>query len=186
MRIAAAADGETIDFSVTGTINLTVGSSNTERHLAINKSLTINGPGANLLTIRAFDPTPETKNGDGSRVISVDDFSYDISTVSIRGLTLTGGDRGITLGGLEGDGGAIKNVENLSIADCTISGNSTARDGGGVYNRIGQLTVAGSTISGNSAAAARRRGLQCGWTDYYRQHDQRKLGRQLWRRHLHF
>src|SRR5882757_1385246 len=66
--IAAAAAGDTIDFSVTGTINLSVGASNSTKQLTINKNLTINGPGASLLTIKAFDPTPATKNGDGSRV----------------------------------------------------------------------------------------------------------------------
>ena len=54
--IAAAPQGETINFAVTGTINLT-----NLGHLTINKNLTINGPGANLLTINAFgnDPTPD-------------------------------------------------------------------------------------------------------------------------------
>jgi putative extracellular protein len=53
--IAAAVSGDTIDFSLTGTI-VTTG-------LLVNKNLTINGPGANLLTIQAFDLTPETKTG---------------------------------------------------------------------------------------------------------------------------
>jgi hypothetical protein len=52
--IAAAAAGDTVNFSVRGTINLTLGPSNSEKHHVINKSLTIGGPGADLLTIRAF------------------------------------------------------------------------------------------------------------------------------------
>ena len=43
--LAAATPGETIDFSVTGVINLEHG------ELVITDSLTINGPGAELLTI---------------------------------------------------------------------------------------------------------------------------------------
>ncbi len=43
--IIDASSGETIKFSVTGTIRLTSG------QLTIDKNLTINGPGANLLTI---------------------------------------------------------------------------------------------------------------------------------------
>ena len=43
--LADALDGDTIDFSVTGTITLTTG------ELVINKDLTINGPGANLLAV---------------------------------------------------------------------------------------------------------------------------------------
>src|SRR3989304_1264208 len=54
--IAAAISGDTINFSVTGTINLSVGSSNSNRHLTIDKNLTISGPGTNLLTIKAYDP----------------------------------------------------------------------------------------------------------------------------------
>src|SRR5690242_8823013 len=53
--VAAAGSNDVINFSVTGTINLTaVGSG----HINVNKSLTIQGPGANLLTIKAFDPDP--------------------------------------------------------------------------------------------------------------------------------
>src|SRR5713101_4196392 len=43
--LAAAADGDTIDFSVTGTILLTNG------HLLVDKSVTISGPGAALLAV---------------------------------------------------------------------------------------------------------------------------------------
>ena len=67
--MVAAVPGETINFAVTGTINLTnVGHVG---ELLINKNLTIQGPGADLLTINAFDPTPETNNGDGSRVLYI-------------------------------------------------------------------------------------------------------------------
>src|SRR5262245_12886087 len=61
--IAAAAPGDTVDFSVTGTI-VTNG-------LLINKDLTISGPGANLLTIQAFDSTPATKTGNGTRAFAI-------------------------------------------------------------------------------------------------------------------
>src|SRR3954471_12624088 len=69
--VAVAATNDTINFSVTGTINLTsVGSG----HINVNKSLTIQGPGANLLTIKAFDPDPTgINNGNGFRVFNVSD-----------------------------------------------------------------------------------------------------------------
>ena len=54
--IAAAPAGDTINFSVTGTINLT-----NLGQLVVNKNLTIVGPGASLLTINAFDPTPASE-----------------------------------------------------------------------------------------------------------------------------
>ena len=50
-----------------GTILLTHG------ELKVTDSLTINGPGAELLTIDASgnDPTPDVNNGDGSRVFNI-------------------------------------------------------------------------------------------------------------------
>src|SRR6185369_14359112 len=53
--VAAAAAGDTIDFSVVGTISLTSADTG---HIPISKNLTIQGPGANLLTVKAFDPDP--------------------------------------------------------------------------------------------------------------------------------
>src|SRR3954471_3757630 len=116
--IAAAAQGDTINFSVTGTINLSVGTSNTTKQLTINKNLAISGPGASLLTIKAFDPTPSTKNGDGSRVFTINDGNAAVDRlVSISGLTLTAGD-------VLGNGGAVESYENLTLGSSTISGNS--------------------------------------------------------------
>jgi hypothetical protein len=136
--IADATPGETIDFAVTGTINLT-----SLGDLTIDKNLTISGPGANLLTIRAYDPTPDVF--DGSRVFNIDDGNSTADkTVSISGLTLTGGD-------VLADGGAIRSFENLTLAGSTISGNSADGFGGGVYSAYGDLTVIGSTVIGNSA-----------------------------------
>jgi hypothetical protein len=145
--IAAAPVGETINFSVTGAINLTLG------QLTIGRNLTVTGPGANQLKIDA---------GGASRVLEI-----TAGTVGLSGLTLTGGDSGIgggvfnrgnaTLTGvaIEGNtaehfGGGASNAGTLTIADSTISGNS-ASWGGGV-NNDGSLTIKNSTISGNSAS----------------------------------
>ncbi len=147
--IAAAAPAETIDFSVTGSINLT-----SLGQLVVNKSLTISGPGASLLTINAYDPTPDTNNGDGSRIFNIDDGSGTKIDVEIIGLTLTGGDTGGSAGG-----GAIRSAENLTVTASTISGNSAtgtggvAVSGGGIFNYTGNLTINSSTISGNLATA---------------------------------
>jgi hypothetical protein len=127
--IAAASIGETIDFSVTGTIKLEHG------ELVIDQDLTIAGPGANLLTIDA----------DGaSRVLTVDDGTAGRANVEISGLTLTGG---VT----SGDGGGIFNQENLSVIASVIVGNR-ADDGGGIGNfGGGTFSVVDSTISDNVA-----------------------------------
>jgi hypothetical protein len=107
---------------------------NSTKQLTINKNITISGPGANLLTIKAFDPTPATKNGDGSRVFTIDDGSTTtVRDVSISGLTLTGGD-------VATSGGAISSAENLVVTDCVINGNNTGMlfssgAGGGIFSQ---------------------------------------------------
>src|SRR5262249_26247210 len=79
--IAAAVAGDTIDFSVTGTITLNSG------ELGISKNLTINGPGAAQLTI---------SGNQASRVFMIDSsFTIGRSTVALSGLTITNGNSGI-------------------------------------------------------------------------------------------
>jgi uncharacterized protein YjbI with pentapeptide repeats len=148
--ITAAVANETIDFlpaltsSGPATILLTNGVLPT-----INKNLSIVGPGSGLLTIDASgnDPTPEVDNGDGSRIFTITDSNAaNLLDVSISGLTLTGGDRAF--------GGAIQNVENLTVSSCALIGNSSSNStsSGGAISSSGSgaaLTIVNSTISGN-------------------------------------
>ena len=127
----------------------------TQGELAITDSLTINGPGASLLTLQAYDPTPDMKNGDGSRIFNIDDGNAaNLLDDSISGVTLTGGDVSGPPAGA-GSGGAIRSQENLTVTASTIRGNSVVSgggNGGGIYNSGGgSLTVTDSTIIGNSA-----------------------------------
>jgi hypothetical protein len=131
--------------------------------LVINKNLTIQGPGAGLLTIASqpylngiFEPV------NGSRIFEVDGAG---TTVAISGLTLTQGG-GTKLGGgytgnpYDGYGGAILNFGKLTLSNCTLgpvviagvigSGNTADIAGGGIAN-FGTLVVSGCTLSGNSA-----------------------------------
>lgn len=153
--IAAAAPGDTINFAVTGTINLTYGATNSTHQLTIDKNLAIQGPGADLLTINAFDPTPTQKNGDGSRAFTIDDGNAtSLSNVSISGLTITGGD-------INTAGGAILAKENLTLSNSVVSGNTTTQvsrtaGGAGIYSSNGSskpntLSIVGSTFTGNLA-----------------------------------
>ena len=50
-------------------------------------------------------------------------------------------------------GGAILNFGSLTIADCTLSGNSTQGDGGGAINNENTLTISDSLLIDNSDAA---------------------------------
>ena len=123
----------TIDATgVSGTINLSSVLPD------INHNVSINGPGANALTVK--------RNAAGSFRI----FTIDLNrTVSISGLTISNGSE--TVGG-----GIYNNHGTLTIDGCEISGNVATSEGGGIYNggiTVGTatLTITNSTISGNSS-----------------------------------
>jgi len=130
--INSACSGDTITFAAgltsggAATITLTGG------ELPIDKNLTINGPGANLLTI----------SGNGASRI----FDVQSGTVNISGLMIANGSGG--------NGGGILNQGTLTLTGCAISGNSAPVAGGGIENdgenRTVTLTIANSTISGNT------------------------------------
>jgi len=124
--------GEEITFSVTGTITLTSG------HLAIDKNLTITGPGTDQLSI----------DGDASSRIFQIGTSSTNPTITITGLTMTNGNA-------DYGGGIFNYSDNLTLENCTISGNSVSDWGGGMYNDgcfdSSSPTLTNCTISGNSA-----------------------------------
>jgi len=138
--LADANDGDTIDFSVTGTITLTTG------QLVAGKSVTISGPGANQLTVQR------------STDVGTPDFRiFYISsgkTATISGLTITNGHPSGSFPDDSG-GGIYNDHAILTVGDCTLTGNS-ATWGGGIYNAgfssgSATLTVSNSTVTGNSA-----------------------------------
>src|SRR5262245_54400878 len=113
--IADANDGDTIDFGVTGTITLTTG------QLLVDKSISINGPGSDHLTV------------DGNHASGV--FWVQVNSggpAAIAGLTITNGS--------SNRGGGISNVSSvLTVSNCTISGNSAPSafgTGGGINNDV--------------------------------------------------
>ncbi|MFW9262673.1 beta strand repeat-containing protein [Nostoc sp. CALU 546] len=106
------------------TITLTSG------QLTITDDVTIQGTGANQLTV---------SGNNASSVFSIFPISTPINS-TIDALTITEGNGGY--------GGAITNNSNLTITNSTIS-NSQAFNGGGIGNN-GVLTIINSTISGNS------------------------------------
>lgn len=136
--IANVCAGSTITFapSVTGAINLT------STELLINKSLTINGPGANLLSVQ------RSASAGDLRIFRIAPASV---IASISGLTIANGSA-------PNDGtssGGISNLGTLTLTNCTVSGNTNNKtSGGGILNSGGQtLTIINSTISGNSTTA---------------------------------
>jgi hypothetical protein len=138
--ISNACVGSTITFApnVRGAITLS-------SELLIDKSLTINGPGANLLTVQR-----STAGG-------IPNFRiFNIASASVRatinGLTIANGNATGDFGGAILNGGLSSNKGGtLTITNCTISGNTAAK-GGAIYNgKNGTVTITNSTISGNSA-----------------------------------
>jgi CSLREA domain-containing protein len=163
--IAAVAPAGTINFDTVGvfatpqTITLTVG------ELSLNRSVTINGTGANRLAISGNNASRVLYVGPDS-VVTLDGLT--VANGSVR-LDPSGSTRG---GGILNDGiltvsnsaifansashgggiysGGIYNNVNLQVITSTVSGNSAAH-GGGIYNQNKTLTLSGSTISGNLA-----------------------------------
>jgi hypothetical protein len=130
--LADAVDGDTINFdsSLNGQrITLTTGD------LLVNKNVTISGPGANSLAVDA---------NHASRVF----YIASGKTVTISGLTITNGSATTYYFG----GGIYNDHADLTVSNCTISGNSADQGvGGGIFNDQGTLTVSSSTLSGNSS-----------------------------------
>jgi hypothetical protein len=116
-------------FNVPRTITLTTG------ELFISSSLNVLGPGANLLTV---------SGNNSSRVFQVGPGA----TVSLSGLTITGGNAG-------GDGGGVYNDGTLTVSQASIIGNRSAFNGGGIGSGTGDsVTVTFSTVARNSAQTA--------------------------------
>jgi CSLREA domain-containing protein len=122
-----------IDFSVTGTINLTSALPD------ITDDVEIIGPGATMLTV-------QRGTGVGAfRIFNV----TTTGTVTFSGLTISKGNAfGSNFGG---GGGGIQNFSTgtVNVTNCTISDNS-ASNGGGILN-IGTLNVTNCIISDNTA-----------------------------------
>ncbi len=132
--IANVCNGSNITFAdnVRGAINLTSG------ELAINKSLTISGPGPNLLGVQrsAAAGTPNFR---------VFNIAAGVNT-SISGLTVANGNLPSALD----FGGGILNNGALTLSSVSVTGNSSGI-GGGISNSNGTLNLTNSTISNNSA-----------------------------------
>ena len=105
--------------------------------LYLKKALTISGPA----TIR--------QTGANERVL------YVTADCTFNYLTITGGN--FVPGTQEGNywnGAGIYNYANLTMNNCTVTGNTV---GGGVYN-VKNLTMTGCTISNNTCAGSRHAG----------------------------
>jgi hypothetical protein len=133
--LADANDGETINFDAAlkgQSIDLTTA------ELVIDKSVTITGPGPDMLAVSgsflAF------------RVLHV----MPSRTVNIQGLTITSGFPHFDVGG-----GILNDHAVLTLRSCSVANNTASYGGGGIYNDGGNgsatLTIIDSTITSNGA-----------------------------------
>ena len=122
----------------------------TQGELRITDSLTIIGPGADLLTIDASgsDPTPELKNGDGSRILNIPAFVSLPAEVTVRNLTITGGDPSHFGGGAiyAPSTTTLVRLIGIVITDCA------AFYGGGIYGNY--LELINTTLVRNHAGSS--------------------------------
>jgi CSLREA domain-containing protein len=144
----ALSGDDTINFSVTGTINLTAALPD------ITSNMTVNGPGSSLLTVRR-------DTGGNYRI-----FNITAGTVRVSGVTVTNGRTadgapGASFAGVGGTGGGISNTGTLTLTDVTITANRTGNGGlGGTFggsggfgagiSSTGTLTMTNCVVSNNT------------------------------------
>jgi uncharacterized repeat protein (TIGR01451 family) len=131
--INGACSGSTITFDMNQVVSpITL----TSAGMTLDKTLTFQGPGANVLTVqRAAAP--------GTPLFSLFSSSTVGVTINISGLTISNFDS-------NSNGGAIKNGSTMGLNGVTLSGNHTTAGGAAFFNQgTGVATITNSTISGN-------------------------------------
>ena len=138
--LASASPGDFIQFAVNGEIPLTSG------ELVIDKNITIDGPGANELTVS------RATGASSFRIFHV----TPAHTVTIQGLTITNGYANV---GFVSGGGIYNDHSNVTVNKCIVTRNSAHSQGGfsggGIGNNAGfsgsaSLTVNDSIITDNN------------------------------------
>ena len=134
--IAAAASGDTVQFAsplFDTAQTITLSDAAGFQTLIINKTLIINGKGANLLTVRRDSAAAEF------RIFEI----IAGFTVNLSGITVSGG--------VSGSGGGIYNSGTLNLSASVVSGNvGNSFGGGGIYSSNNStLTVNDSAVVGN-------------------------------------
>ncbi len=164
----ATADNDTIQFSALFNQAQTITLSGTDIIITGNGMLTINGPGANFLTI---------SGNNASRVFTNQIIGAVQAVTNISNLRVTGGNGVSTVntgraggiynngsiltltnvvvtGNSAANGGGLNNAGNgiVTLINCTVSSNSATGAGGGMQNFSGSsLNIIGSTFSGNTS-----------------------------------
>jgi hypothetical protein len=149
--ILDTAAGGTVDFQadLTGTIILTTG------ELAINRDLTIAGPGADVITVSGNHTSP-VFNTAGAVAISgltiADGYntSFGGGITNLGTLTLVDS---IIRDNVAADDAGVNSFGTLTVTHCIIADNATTADGfgGGISTGFGMATITNTLVTGNSA-----------------------------------
>ena len=106
--------------------------------ISILDSLTIKGPGIDLLSVSGNDLV---------RIFNIGDGTAALKPTTISGLTLTDGKAAAGM-----DGGAIVSTEPLTLKNVVIRSSYAGNDGGAVFvNTPGKISISGSRIVHNEA-----------------------------------
>ncbi|MGI9087348.1 MAG: choice-of-anchor Q domain-containing protein [Chthoniobacterales bacterium] len=154
----ANADANTINFApgVTGTILNTL----VPGGLNITNPVTINGPGAPLLTISGNNAARIFNVAIGATA-TISGLSLDYGDTIAPGLSDNSGGAIENFGTLTldrceldhnsgGSGGAVANIGTLTITNCGLNSNQSTGNGGALRN-VGNMTVTNSTIAANDS-----------------------------------
>lgn len=151
--ISLSADGDRIEFAVTGTITLT-------RSISSDKGLTIVGPGPDKLTLS------------GNHAVGVFFFTGDLTkTISISGMTITNGiNSAITTNNIHtaahlildnmvfrdntgtSHGNAVTTQGKLTITNSVFDSNTGTSYGGAISSVFGDVSISNSTLRNNESS----------------------------------
>ena len=167
-ELSQANNNDTITFQSTlfaagqQTITLTSGP------LAVSKDVSIQGPGASLLTVsgnstqeifKVSSPGSPSQGSTISGMTITRGFNstnggaiYNSGTLALSGCTISGSKAGTFQAYYSANGGAIYNKGTLSLSGCTVSGNYSSGNGGAIDSEGGALSLSNCTVSGNTSS----------------------------------
>ena len=152
-------DALTAGGTTAATINLSVGTTPSQRQLSITDSVTIMGPAS---TDTNGAPTPKIII-DGQAMSSVFNVSAGAtSTTNLQNLQIQNGQTTGT-NFIDGGAGIHQSGGTLTVSNSVITGNKTTGSGGvggggGIYNFVGTLTLNNTVVTNNTIEGSNPRG----------------------------
>lgn len=169
----ASADNDIIEFSTLFSSPQTITLSGTELVIGANGSLTINGPGANLLTISGNNASRILVSS-ANAVININNLRFTAGNGAGAANSGRGGaiynfggtmviSNSIITGNTAANGGGLNNAAssspavnaNLTLNNCIVSNNTSTSSGGGLQNfSTSTVTINNSLFVGNTSGGS--------------------------------